>query len=213
MTIFDLLLLLTALITMYSLGRVGYLLARSRWRPAGRLLLRLCAFLGIYALVLVAVSLTSSRRVLGMHQPRCFDEWCLQVERLTWRSTVGERQPMSLARGRYALVTVRVLSRAKRANQRALDARIALLDAAGRRYDPDATAQGALDAQGAGGRPLDSEVGPGGSFTRTVAFDVPAHPGNLDLLVEHGLFPDLLVIGDAQSFLHRPTVISLPGGE
>jgi hypothetical protein len=211
MTLFDLVFALTALITAGTLIRACYLLARCRRRLAGRLLLRLCAFLGAYMLVLVIVSLDSGQRVLGIRQPRCFDDWCLEAEQLIWQPAVGRPPLVAVAHGRYAVVTVRVLSRAMRVSQRALDASIYLLDADGRRYDPDAAAQRALNAEGAGGLPLDSELAPGGSFTRTVAFDLPARPSRLDLVVEHGLFPSRFVIGDAQSFLHKPTVIRLSG--
>lgn len=212
MTFGDLLFGLSVLLTVGSLCRVGYLLLRCRWKRARRLLVYLGAFLGAYGLVLVGVSLTSPRRMLGLRQPRCFDDWCLQLDRVAWRATVGRSPAVAVARGRYAVVTVRVLSRARGASQRALDARIYVVAADGRRYDPDGAAQRALAAQGAGGLPLASEVAPGGSFTRTVAFDVLTRTGHLDLVVQHGLFPSLLVIGDAQSFLHRPVVIAVSGG-
>jgi hypothetical protein len=210
-TIFDLLFVLTVLVTLCMLGRAVYLLVRSRMRPAGHLLVRLCALLGAYAVVLVLVSLISPQQVLGLRQPRCFDDWCLQVDQVTWRPAVGRAPLIAMAHEGYAVVTIRVLSRARRAIQRAPDARIYLLAGGGQRYATDTAAQRALEAQGAGGLPLDSAMAPGGSFVRTVAFDVPATPGPVDLLVEHGLFPDILVIGDAQSFLHKPTVIALPG--
>lgn len=206
MTISDLALLLTALAAAVALLRIAYLLARGRWRAARRTAVGLGATLGLYAVALVAVSLASPQRVLGLHEDRCFDDWCLAVERVTHPHSIGALS----ARGRFYLVTVQVSSRARGIVQRARDAQVYLLDARGRRYDPAPAAQRALDASGAGGRPLDTELAPGGSFTRTVAFDLPPDARRGALVVAHGLFPDLLVIGDAQSFLHKPTIVPLP---
>jgi hypothetical protein len=113
------------------------------------------------------------------------------------------------ARGEFYLATVRVSSRAKAITQRALDVQVSLLDGSHQRYDPSSSGQQALDAIGQGGQPLSSELAPFGSFTRTVVFDLPKGSSHLALVVTHGLFPDLLVIGSEQSFLHQPTIIEL----
>jgi len=127
------------------------------------------------------------------------------VERVARRRAIGA----ATARGQFYLVTVRASSRAQRISQRARDAQVYLLDARGRRYDPAPDAQRALDAAGAGGQPLDTELPPGGSFTRTVAFDLPADARRVGLVMVHGLFPGVLVIGGPQSFLHKPTIVIL----
>ncbi len=111
--------------------------------------------------------------------------------------------------GMFYLVTVRVSSWARGISQRALDAQVYLLDASNQRFDPDASGQRALDATGQGGQPLDSKVAPGGSFTRTVVFNLPKGSSHLVLVVTHGLFPDVLIIGSEQSFLHKPTIFQL----
>jgi len=209
MTVFDLLLLITVFITVVALlGGASYL-ARRRWRPLRRILLGLGILLGSYAAVLVTVSLVSPQQVLGPHQVRCFDDWCLSVERVARQHTVGRWTHIATARGRFYLVTVEVSSQAQRVSQRAVDAQVYLTDANGRRYDPVPDAQQALDATGSGGQPLDTELPPGGSFTSTVVFDVPlkGRPGGL--VVAHGLFPAVLVIGDPQSLLHKPTLFAL----
>ncbi len=207
MTIFDLLLLLTVVAAAVALLRVAYLLAHGRWRAARGAIFGLGAILGVYAAALVAVSLFSPQRVMGLHQDRCFDDWCLAVERVARRRTIGT----ATARGQFYLVTVRASSRARRISQRALDAQIYLLDAQARRYDPAPAAQRALDVTGAGGQLLDTELPPGGSFTRTVVFDLPPDARRVGLVMVHGLFPGILVIGDPQSFLHKPTIIALWG--
>jgi hypothetical protein len=113
------------------------------------------------------------------------------------------------ARGEFFLVTMRVSSRAKAITQRALDAQIFFLDASNQHYDPSPSGQQALDATGQGGHSLSSELAPDSSFTRTIVFDLPKGSSHLALVVTHGLFPDLFVIGSEQSFLHKPTIIEL----
>lgn len=151
------------------------------------------------------MSLASPQRVLALHQDRCFDDWCLAVERVAHTQVIRGVQ----ARGRFYLVTVLVSSRARGISQRARDAQVYLVDAQGGRYNLAPAAQCALDRSGAGGQPLDTELAPSGTFMRTSAFDIPLHALRVGLVVTHGLFPDVLVIGGQQSFLHKPTIILL----
>ena len=210
MTIFDGILILAVLGCVLSLTAWGYFLVRRQWRRAKRVLLVLASFLVVYAAVLVSVSLVRPQQVLAMHQDRCFDDWCLSVEQVVQQPAIGSTSMLVHAHGMFDLVTVRVSSRARKGSQRALDAQVYLLDSQGHRYDPDPAGQQVLDASGQGGQPLDSELAPDGSFTRTVVFNVPKGASSLDLVVTHGLFPDVLVIGSDQSFLHKPTIIQLP---
>jgi len=210
MTVFDLLFLITIVIAVTALLRAAYALVRGRRRVAPRILLRLGVFLGVYAAALIAVSVTSAPHVLGLHQPQCFDEWCLTVERVAHRQTIGHALRGVVARGRFYLVTVQVSNKSKRTSQRAIDAQVYLVATTGRRYDPAPGAQAALDVSGRGGQPLDTEMPPGGAFTRTVVFDLPrtVQPGGLGVI--HGLFPTILIIAHPQSFLHKPAILALP---
>ena len=203
MTIFDLVLLLAVLGCVLALFALCSFLLRRQWTRAWRVSLTLGSFLVLYAIVLLSVSL------LAIHQERCFDDWCLSAERVVEQPTVGVSPTIITARGEFYLVTVRVSSRAKTITQRASDAQVYLLDASNQRSDPSPAGQQALDARGQGGQPLSSALAPGGSFTRTVVFDLPKGSSHLALVVSHGLFPDFLVIGSEQSFLHKPTIIDL----
>jgi hypothetical protein len=209
LTIFEGLLLLSVLGCTVALFFLGYFLLRRQWVRAKRVLLALVSFLVLYAAVLLSSSLLSPQRMLAMRQDRCFDDWCLSVERVVQRSTVGAAPSIVTAHGAFYLVTVRVSSRARAISQRALDVQIYLLDAKNQRYDPAPIGQQALDATGQGGQPLNSELAPGGSFTRTLVFELPQGSFQLALVVNHGLFPEVLVIGSEQSFLHKPTIIQL----
>jgi hypothetical protein len=209
MTIFDLVLILAVLGSVLTLCVLFFFLLRRQWRRARNVALALFSGVVLYAAVLVSVSLFSQERVLTMHQDRCFDDWCLSVEQVVQQPTIGVAPTMVRAHGAFYLVTVRVSSRAKAISQRALDAQVYLLDARGQRFDPSAPGQQALDATGQGGQALSSELAPGGSFTRIIVFDLPRGSSHLALVVTHGQFPDLLVIGSEQSFLHKPTIIEL----
>jgi hypothetical protein len=148
MTIFDLVLLLAVLGCILALFALCYLLLRRQWRRARRISLTLGSFLALYTVVLLSVSLLSQERVLAMHQDRCFDDWCLSVERVVQRPTLGAPPTIVTARSEFYLVTVHVSSRAKAITQRAPDAQVSLLDASGQRSDPSPAGQQALDATG-----------------------------------------------------------------
>ncbi len=209
MAVFDLAFLLAVLGCVLALFALCSFLLRRHWRRARRVSLALGGFLALYAVVLLSVSLLSPQHTLAMHQERCFDDWCLSVERVVQRPTLGVSPTIVTARGEFYLVTVHVSSRAKAITQRAPDVQVYLLDASGHRSDPSPAGQQALDARGQGGQPLSSALAPGGSFTRTVVFDLPKGSSHLAPVATHGLFPDLLVIGSKQSFLHKPTIIEL----
>jgi hypothetical protein len=205
MGIFDLFLILSVfLVLLGGLGMLVALIAR-RWCKAGWLGLGLAVYIGGYAALLVGAALLSPQKVLPMHQARCFDDWCASVEQVKLQPSIGDMQ----AQGVFYVVTVQVSSRAKRVSQRELDAAIYLLDERGKRYDPSPRAQQALEAAGQAGMPLDSRVEAGGSFTYTTVFDLPQGITPPGLVISHGEFPGIIVIGDDQSLLHQPTIMRL----
>ena len=87
---------------------------------------------------------------------------------------------------------------------------IATSDDLGRRFAISPSGQSALTQAGLAGEPVTSFAAPGGSFQSRLAFDVPADARHLGLVKgSHGWFPLRLIIGDPQSWLHRPTVTPL----
>ncbi len=206
MNLFDPLLIVSVLVVLTCVfGMVQGLIAR-RFDRVRRLGVVLATYVGAYAIILVLVSLLGPQRVVPMHEPRCFDDWCLSVEGVERRAAIGTVR----ARGTFWLVTVEVSSRARRVSQRARDAAVYLVDPRGRRIDPSPYGQRALESASGAGEPLDSTVDAGESFTHTVVFDVPVDVTELGLVTAHGTFPGRIVIGDDQSFLHRPTIVGLP---
>jgi hypothetical protein len=102
--------------------------------------------------------------------------------------------------GRNWIATIEVSSDAKRARQRAPDARAELEDRQGRRYQPCAAALG----RGIGpARLLSDDLGPGESFYVFLPFRLPGDGSPAGLVVHHGDFPGVAIIGADQSWLHR----------
>jgi len=205
MAIFDLALIFSVLVVF--LGLLGMLIAlvTRRWAVLRRLALGLAIYVSAYGLLLVGVALLSPQQVLSMHQIRCFDDWCVSVEQVEQQPTIGTIQPQ----GVFYLVTVQVSSQARRINQRALDAAVHLVDDRGRRYNPSPQGQQALEAAGQAGQPLNSMVEAGGFFTHTAVFDLPSETAQLGLVTTHGAFPNVIIIGNDQSLLHKPTIVRL----
>jgi hypothetical protein len=203
MTLPDLFFLFSVLFILIAVASLLVALIARKPGLAKRIALGLAAYVVLYALALVTVSLSSPQQVLGMHQDRCFDDWCIAVVGVTEQPAIGASRAQG---GEYALVTVRVSSRAQGIRQRAVDAAIYLLDGSGRRYDPSPEGQRALEGANLAGQPLNSYLDPGGSFTHTAAFDLLAGAKPYALVVTHGLFPGMLIIGDGQSFLHKPVI-------
>ena len=209
MTIYDLIMILAGLGCVLARFSLCYFFTRRQWIRAKRVLLALGSFLALYTAILLSVSLLSPQHVFTMHQDRCFDDWCLSVERVVQQPTIGTSPAVVAAHGAFYIVTLRISSHARAITQRALDVQIYLLNARNQHYDPSPIGQQALNASGQGGKPLDSELTPGDSFTHNVVFDLPKSSSHLALVITHGLFPDVLVIGSEQSFLHKPTIIQL----
>jgi hypothetical protein len=205
MNIFDLLLIFSVFLGLLVLMGVLVASTTRRWALAKRLAQALLIYTSIYTLVLVGVAVLSPQQVLPMHQLRCFDDWCVSVERFEVQPVIGAVQ----AQGAFYLVTIQVTSRAKRISQREQIAAVYLLDGRGIRYDLSVKGQQALASAGQAGQPLDSLVEAGGTFTYTAVFDLPPEADQSGLVITHGAFPGVIIIGDDQSFLHKPTIVQL----
>ena len=205
MRISDLGLIFSFLVVVLGLPGLLLAIAMRKRRFAVRLARGLAIYAGLYALLLIGVSLLSPQRVMAMHEVRCFDDWCAAVEQVEQRAVIGSLQ----AQGSFYLVTLQVSSQAKRIRQRALDAAVFLLDEHGKRYLPSEEAQQALEFAGEAGLPLNSWLEVGASFSHTAVFDLPPDATRPGLVISHGAFPGLIIIGDDQSFLHKPTIVNL----
>jgi hypothetical protein len=206
MSLFDLLFLVSFAAAIITIGRIVYLSFRGRFRAARTTLIRLLVCVAAYMAVLIGFSLAKPRREIPIGVTRCFDEWCITVEQATRQATIGTTR----AAGTFYVITLRVSSRAKQRRQRETDVYIYLIDEFGRRIEISPSGQQALAHANLAGEPLTSFLDPGSSFLSRLAFDIPPNARHLWLVkASHGWFPVRLIIGEPQSWLHRPTVVPL----
>jgi len=203
MTPFDLLFLASALFSVFCLLLilVSALRRRSdRLRWWTRLL---GSYLAAYALVLVLTSLLSARRVLAPGERRCWDDWCVTAVRAVPESVSASSACDAAPNKRVWLAEVQISSVAKRVTQRALDARAELEDQQGQRYTPCA----AWSGQGTSPpHTLSDPLRPGEFFSVLLPFQLPSSARPAGLILQHGSFPGVLIIGDDSSWLHRRTL-------
>jgi hypothetical protein len=195
MSLFDLLFLAAALLTMVTLLVAAILVLRGRGAAAARVLAVLATSAAIYITTGLVLSLLRPQRVWAVGQPSCSDDWCLAAERVTRTTAEGSVD--------YS-VELRVFSRARRVSQRASGAWIFLIDDHGRRYSPE---------HNPSDTPLDLMLGPGESVRTSRVFRVPAGAHVAGIITGHGgryCGPmDILVIGESGCVFGKPAMIRI----
>lgn len=164
--------------------------------------------LGTYLLALIAVSLLSHERLIPSGEA---DRFCglyldchrhVSVESVRYADTVAGQ----VARGRFALVTVRLANDARRATLRTGHMESTLRGTDERTYPRAVALEQALAAAGTPAGLPNVPLGPGTSVVTTLAFDVPRDEGVLRLRVRDAdpiaVLSEFLLIGDEDSFLH-----------
>jgi hypothetical protein len=195
-----LVLLGSVLLVLGMLLRLVVLAARGRWDGARRGARGLGLYLACYAGILVTVALVMPRQTRAPHERACFDDWC--VAGISAEPAAATDAPCVAEPGaRVWLATVEVSSDAKRVRQRAPDARALLEDGGGREY---AACGPPLGAHG-----LADELGPGEAFDVTEPFRLPAGAIPAGVVISHGGFPGVLIIGDDQSLLHARRLLGV----
>lgn len=203
MTLSDLFFLASVLLVLVLSACVAASALRGRLKTAFRLARLLGLFLASYAVALMAVALATPRRVYAPGARRCFDDWCVAALSAEM-AEIPANPPCQPDRGGSTwLATIEVSSVARRIRQRARDARAELEDGEGRRYQP---CPASLTIGTEPGRSLWDELGPGESFRVLLPFRLPAGSRPAGLIVHHGDFPGIAIIGADQSLLHRPAL-------
>ncbi len=192
------------LFLLVLLGDAALLAVRGRWNRVLRVGQWAGLYIGCYAVVLVGAAWLMPRVILGPGENRCFDDWCV-AGISTVPATGAQATACALPSGNQLwIATVQVSSMAKRIHQRAADAAAVLEDQNGRQYPPCAPP---LGASGETPRTLNDQLGPGESFDVMLAFALPADAHPEGVVVNHGAFPGILIIGDDQSLLHPHTLL------
>ena len=190
----------SVLFTLVTAARLGVLALRGRWDTAKRVARRLGVYFAAYAFILVVVALVMPRQVMAPRERECFDDWC--AAGISAEPAVAAGAPCTAEAGaRVWVARVEVSSDAKRVRQRATDARALFEDRTGREY---AACGAPLTAHA-----LADELGPGESFDVVEPFVLPAGAEPAGVVVSHGGFPGILIIGDDQSLLHPRTLLGV----
>ncbi len=181
-------------------GVLGSLLwaARGDRRRARRGALWIAGTWAIYVCVLLTTSWLQQGRQVPLGGEQCFDEMCFKV--------LGADEVKGfLARGqepaRLVRVRVQVTNRARSKPQSEALIRSYLVDGQARRWD---------EVRGLSGVRLTTRVAAGSSIVSEPVFRVSKDAVDLRLVLTHGRRqPGALVIGDPDSWLHRPTLMRL----
>lgn len=203
MTLADLFFLASVLLVPILSIRIAISALRGRWDKTRRPAWMLGWFVAGYAVVLISVALVLPRRFYAAGERRCFDDWCVAALDAKVADTASDVPCQSGQGSRTWVAAVEVSSVAKRIRQRARDARAELEDQHGRRYEPCAAPlRSGTDPP----RFLSDELGPGESFRVFLPFRLPGNVEPAGLVVHHGAFPGIVIIGEDQSFLHPPAL-------
>jgi hypothetical protein len=194
MTLFDLLFLLSVLFIPVMAVRIAISAIRGRWRAASRSSRLLGLFLALYAASLMLVSLARPRRFYAAAERRCFDDWCATALTVNTAPSTANAPCGPDAGKRDWAAVIEVSSVARGIRQRAPDAHAELEDKEGRRYPPCA-------ATGRG-KSLTDALSPGEAFQVSLSFRLPPSAVPAGLVLHHGDFPGVVIIGADQSFLH-----------
>jgi hypothetical protein len=190
MSVFDLLFLVLALITLTTLAVAAALALGRRTGQSLRILRRLAFGALVYFAVVIAVSFVAPRRVFSLGEDQCFDDWCVAATSFGSRAT-------------SYLVDLRISSRARRISQRELNLAVYLTDRANHRYDPTSQPSDI---------PFSTLLAPGQSVHITRHFSLPASARDLNLVIRHeGGFPiGWFIIGYDTWFRKPPLVLLTP---
>ncbi len=190
-------LLLLGLAGWTAIGILGTLVSLARHERA-KALYGLAWIAGVWALylaVLLGVSLGQKQRVVAIGQPRCFDTMCFTV---TGVSEVPELPAQDLRR--LLRVSVEIANQGHKPQNEGL-IQAYLIDAQGRLWG---------ELPGLSGVRLTVTVPPGQTVVSEPVFAVSEDATGLQLVFTRGHWqPGLLVIGNSDSLLHKPTVVPL----
>jgi len=183
-----------------ALGIAGTLVraARGERRRAWRGAWWIAGIWAVYVGVLLAVSLVQGQREIAPGGAQCFDEMCFRV---VGADEVEGFWVKGQERERLVRVRVMVTNRGRGRPQSEALIRAYLLDGQGRRLE---------EVRGLSGVRLTTRLTAGDSMVSEPVFRVPKGATDLGLVLTHGGWqPGVLVIGDPDSWRHRPTVMRL----
>jgi hypothetical protein len=188
MTVFDLLFLGLAAASVVTLAAAAVLAMTGKGRQAGAGIRRWGICFAAYMGAVAATSAFLPRRVVGLGEAMCSDDWCLAVERVDYKA--------GACRAGF-----RIESRALRVTQREYGVSVYLTDAEGRRWDAKTPA---------GQAAFDVAIGPGDAIETTRVFAVPADARPTGMVIRHDSgFPIGWFIIGYETWFRKPTIVRL----
>ena len=189
MTIYDLLFVLLVPAFVGALGTAAVRFLRGQGARAGRIAARTAVCAVAYIAVVYAATAMSKPKVLGLREPECSDDWCLEVSDVEQSGAAYD-------------VTLILHSRARRVAQREMVAKdVYLVDAEGRRFDP---------VRVGGEIPLNVLLQAGESVTTRRRFVLPEGRRAVGLRVERSsILPFCTIIGECEAF-GKGTMVRIP---
>jgi hypothetical protein len=170
------------------------------------------ALAALYGVGVLAASLASREETLAPGETKYFCGFYLDchVGVAVLADSVVPAIGARHANGAYHVLTLRFSSNAERETLSPWDLHLALLGDDGVRFDRDPEAEAVLGVS----EPIERSIPAGGEYQVRVVFDVPGTNRALRLFAEQGpslKFPEVFLIGDEASLLHRKTLLALPG--
>jgi hypothetical protein len=205
--LFDLFFIAGVLTTIFVLFVILVMLFRRRRKRA----LRWAQVLGVswllYVGIVALVAASTPQRIFKPGEELCFDEMCFSIVDVHRSNELGPVHQVTKAQGIFYVVSVRVHSRSRGRPQRENGIR-ARLWANGKYYDSSERGEQAYISSYGPTAKLTERLIPGQSIESVQVFDVPRGISGLGLVIDHGLTPGYLVIGESPVF-HKPTIIQL----
>jgi hypothetical protein len=193
--------------TLVALVSVLIMVIRGSRRSAMRLL-RVGGPVWVgYLLIVVAVSATTTQRIIPMGQDLCFDEMCFAVIRAQPVSQLRSGDGAVRANGQFYVITVRVSSRSRGRAQSEGGLRALLWDSE-KYYGVSPQGERAWEADNGETARLTARLQPGDSVLSVQVFDVPKEISAPGLVLSHGFTPGYFVIGECPLF-HKPTIVRI----
>lgn len=163
---------------------------------------------GVYAVLLVTVSLFSEEKTLNLNEPKAFCGFYLDchlhaaVTDIRRTKTFGNKT----ADGEFYVVKVKVFSDAKRAELNLSNPQFAVVDSGKQRFERIAELEKPEPS-------WETKIPAGGSFEKEMIFDLPENVSNPRLDVSEGIgidkFFELFLIGDEDSLWHKRSLFKL----
>ncbi len=210
MHLFDLALIIAFLTTLVALVVILVNLLRGRFAAAKTQAVRLAIGLSIYIAIVAITGALAPQTVLTMGQARCYDEMCFAATSATQAKSLGTPSNKMSAHGKFVVVSITITNEGHSRAERESLASVELIDSHGNRFAPSLEGQNAYESVHGTQPPLTSRIDPQETITTTQVFDVPTDSSDLAVHFGHAPGPDLLVIGDDECLLHKPTVVELP---